>query len=422
MVERVYLLLEIITILIGLHVLHRGNKRPGIAVMIYLALALIVASAIEAGWIHGAFVYLIYLGLIVVCKLEYGDGIFDAIIYVVMDIVLLGILQLFGSIIVCSIFRVNHIDGINILCIVLLSIVMLLIINKYLKLDQYIEIVFINGTHGKIILFVASVVCMFIINFFKTVNFISWKDVIGLPILVIIIAIVLFQWQKEKYENRQRKQELLAYERYNLVYKDLINQVRRRQHDFNNHINALFSMNTVATSLTELVKWQDDYCSNILAENNTNKLLRDDVSSILAGFIYTKIEQAEDKGIRVKYKIEVAGVEEHISFVDFVEVFGNLFDNAVEEVADKEMKMIDFSVTQDENMLLIRIANPCDREKSEKLQHFFLEGFSSKGEGRGLGLTNVNRIVTRYEGRSQTMFVNEDGIGKIVFIIVLCFK
>lgn len=180
-------------------------------------------------------------------------------------------------------------------------------------------------------------------------------------------------------------------------------------------------MNTVATDLKELVNWQNEYCMNILAENNTNKLLRDDVSSILAGFIYSKIEQAESKGIQVKYEIDVDGVEEHISFVDFVEIFGNLFDNAVEEVADKAIKMIDFSVTQDEHLLIIRIANPCDKDKSEKLQQMFLEGFSSKGEGRGLGLANVNRIVDEYEGRTQVFFVNEDGIGQIVFNILLCF-
>ena len=100
MVERVYLLFEIITILIGLHVLHKGNKRPGIATMVYVALALIIASVIEAGWLHGAFVNLIYLGLIIVCKLEYGDRIFDAVVYVVMDIALLGALQMLGGVIV----------------------------------------------------------------------------------------------------------------------------------------------------------------------------------------------------------------------------------------------------------------------------------------------------------------------------------
>ncbi len=421
MVERVYLLLEIITILIGLHVLHRGNKRPGIAVMIYLALALIVASAIEAGWIHGAFVYLIYFGLVVVCKLEYGDGIFDAIIYIALDIALLGALQMICGVIICGICRTNYISNEITLAIILLTCGALLLIQRYLKLNKYVEMVFINGIVGKIILLFGSMAGMFVFNLLKSSTSISWKNIIGLPVLIIIISIILFQWQKEKFQNKRKEQELLAYERYNIVYKDLIKQVRRRQHDFNNHINAVFSMNTVATDLKELVNWQNEYCMNILAENNTNKLLRDDVSSILAGFIYSKIEQAESKGIQVKYKIDVDGVEEHISFVDFVEIFGNLFDNAVEEVADKAIKMIDFSVTQDEHLLLIRIANPCDKEKSEKLQQMFLEGFSSKGEGRGLGLANVNRIVDEYEGRTQVFFVNEDGIGQIVFNIVLCF-
>lgn len=421
MVERVYLLFEIITILIGLRVLHKGNKRPGIATMVYVALALIIASVIEAGWIHGAFVNLIYLGLIIVCKLEYKDTIFDAVVYVVMDIALLGALQMIEGVIVCGILRTNYISNEITLSIMLFTCGILLVIYKYFKLNKYVEMAFLNGIVGKLILLFGSVAGIFIFGLFKSGNSISWKNIIGLPVLIIVISIILFQWQKEKFQNKQKEQELLAYERYNLVYKDLIKQVRRRQHDFNNHINAVFSMNAVATNLGELVKWQNEYCSKILIENNTNKLLRDDVSSIFAGFIYTKIGQAENKGIQVKYKIDVDGVEEHISFVDFVEVFGNLFDNAIEEVCDKKVKMIDFSVSQDEHMLLIRISNPCDKEKAEKMQHMFLEGSSSKGKGRGLGLVNVNRIVDKYEGRTQALFVNEEGIGQIVFNIVLCF-
>lgn len=421
MAERVYLLFEIITILIGLRALHRGNKRPGIATMVYVALSLIIAFVIEAGWIHGVFVNLIYLGLIIVCKLEYGDKIFDAVVYVVMDIALLGALQMMGGVIVCGILRENYITNEITLGIMLFTGGILLVIYKYLKLNKYVEIVFLNGIVGKIVLLFGSLAGIFIFSIMKSDNSVSWKSAIGLPVLIIIISIILFQWQKEKFQNRQKEQELLAYERYNLVYKDLIKQVRRRQHDFNNHINAVFSMNAVATDLKELVKWQNEYCSKIMIENNTNKLLRDDVSSILAGFIYTKIEQAETKGIQVKYEIDVDGIEEHISFVDFVEVFGNLFDNAMEEVYDKKKKMIDFAVTQDEHMLLLRIANPCDSEKAKENQHMFAEGISSKGKGRGLGLANVSRIVDKYEGRTQVLFVNEKGIDQIVFNIVLCF-
>lgn len=421
MVERVYLLFEIITILIGLHVLHKGNKRPGIATMVYVALALITASVIEAGWIHGAFVNLIYLGLIIVCKLEYGDKIFDAVVYVVMDIALLGALQMIGGVIVCGILRKSNISGIFYLLIIICSCVLLLLSNRFFKWCNYIEIIFLNGVFGKIILFVAALICILAVGILKGGNVIAWKDLIGFPLLIIVVSTILFQWQKERYQNKQREQELLAYERYNLVYKDLIKQVRRRQHDFNNHINAIFSMNTVATDLKELVKWQNEYCLKILAENNTNKLLRDDVSSVLAGFIYTKIGQAEGKGIQVKYEIDIDGVEEHISFVDFVEVFGNLFDNAMEEISDKQIKIIDFTVSQDEHTLVIRIANPCDKEKAEKMQKMFVEGMSSKGKNRGLGLANVDRVVDRYEGRTQVLFVNKEGIGYIVFNIVFCF-
>lgn len=221
MAERVYLLFEIITILIGLRALHRGNKRPGIATMVYVALSLIIAFVIEAGWIHGAFVNLIYLGLIIVCKLEYGDKIFDAVVYVVMDIALLGALQMMGGVIVCGILRENYITNEITLGIMLFTGGILLVIYKYLKLNKYVEIVFLNGIVGKIVLLFGSLAGIFIFSIMKSDNSVSWKSVIGLPVLIIIISIILFQWQKEKFQNRQKEQELLAYERYNLVYKDL---------------------------------------------------------------------------------------------------------------------------------------------------------------------------------------------------------
>ena len=398
MVERVYLLFEIITILIGLHVLHKGNKRPGIATMVYVALALIIASVIEAGWLHGAFVNLIYLGLIIVCKLEYGDRIFDAVVYVVMDIALLGALQMLGGVIVCGILREWNVSGVTYLLIIMCSCVLLLLSNRFFKWSNYIEIIFLNGIFGKGILFVAAIICILAVGILKGGNFIAWKDLIGLPLLIIVISTILFQWQKERYQNQQKAQELLAYERYNLVYKDLIKQVRRRQHDFNNHINAVFSMNTVATDLKELVKWQNEYCLKILTENNTNKLLRDDVSSVLAGFIYTKIGQAEGKGIQVKYKIDVDGVEEHISFLDFVEVFGNLFDNAIEaaEQCPLEKSLIEVKITSSDNKLVIQVTNSikCSvlNENSE------LKSTKPNPLKHGFGVRSIRLIAKKYSG------------------------
>lgn len=419
MIERLYLLLEIITILLGMHVLHRERKKPTIVTMIYMALALIDAAAIEAGWVPELFVNFIYLGLIFLCVFEYGDKVYDACIYIVMDVVLMGVLQLVSGIIVCAVLQTENAAKEVILLITICACILLILVNRYIKIGNYVEIVFINGIIGKTILFVAALVCFFSLGVLKRENFIPWKDIIGFPLLIIVISVILFQWQKERYQNKQKARELLAYEKYNVIYKDLIGEVRRRQHDFNNHINAVFSMNVMARDLDELVKRQNDYCARLLAENNTNKLLREDISSVLAGFIYTKIGQAEKEGIKVNYTLDMGKVEGKISFVDFVEIFGNLFDNAIEEVSDKELKNIDFSIIQEEYCLLIRISNPCDKEKAEKMQDMFLEGHSSKGKGRGLGLANVNRAVGRYEGKLQVHYINRNGIDYIIFNVIL---
>ena len=51
MIERVYLLFEIVSIILVLWILHGSKKRPGICTIIYVCLELIIVSLIGEGWI-----------------------------------------------------------------------------------------------------------------------------------------------------------------------------------------------------------------------------------------------------------------------------------------------------------------------------------------------------------------------------------
>ena len=68
-------------------------------------------------------------------------------------------------------------------------------------------------------------------------------------------------------------------------------------------------------------------------------------------------------------------------------------------------------------MLDIKTSNPYEWTQGERADWFFKDGVSTKGEKRGMGLTNVCGIVEKYHGTIDMAFDVEDGTKIVVFEI-----
>jgi hypothetical protein len=415
MIEKIYLVFEVLALLVGLASLHNVKQKPGIFTVLYIVVDLVIASSIEIGWLPKACVSIIYLSVIILCMFEYGDNVYQACIYAILALVLVGILQMIILLTVCVILGTLQSSIWTYIISNFIVFIIMLLLNKYGRLSKYVEIVIQNSIIGRVLIIIATLLCIFSFGFFQKNNQILWTELLGIPLFIILFSAIVFEWQKEKWLKEEKEKELQAYSRYNLIYKDLISEVRRKQHDFNNHLQAIFSMNIMAENLDELVKEQNEYCSKILSNNSVNKLLREDIDSVLAGFLYSKIGQAEEKGITVKYRIHISNPEEYITFIDLVEIIGNLFDNSIEAVNNMENKIIDLLIEQDANVLTIEISNPYDWNLTEDIGDMVKEGKSSKGNGRGFGLANVNRVLDKYHGTMQIKAAAHEDRDFIIF-------
>lgn len=420
MIERVYLLFEVLAIILGLWALHGTKKKPTIATVFYVCVELIVVSSVELGWLPPLFLYVLYIGIIILCIFEFNDKVYEACIYCVLDVAMSSVLQILCALFFCLLFQTLYTDMLISLMLNVATCIVVLIIYLKVDLHKYVEIILKNSLIGKIILIVGgiAIICVFI-SCRKDMQ-IYWKDAVMMAVFGLLAFSLVFLWQKEKWMNKQKAEELKAYQKYNLIYQDLISDVRRKQHEFNNHVQAIFSMNLLAKDLDDLIERQNEYCSKIMESNAPNKLLRADISSVFAGFLYTKITQAEGKGIKVKYQINLKNIEEYISFLDLVEITGNLFDNAMDAMAEWEgKKMIEFAIHQSEESLTISISNPYFEKKTEKLEGMLEEGKSSKGKGRGLGLANVKKLVDKYHGSLDIKVVPRMDADYILFRITM---
>lgn len=217
------------------------------------------------------------------------------------------------------------------------------------------------------------------------------------------LVLVLILWMSSEMEKQQKQEELKMYELYTKTFEDLITAIRIKQHEFNNHINAIKCLPYTAQNAKELITEQNRYCDAVLKDTEIVKLLKLESSPVLCGFLYSKLIFAQSLDIHVIYEVDPINVERYITIHHFIEMTGILFDNAVEAlVKDKRVennsgKIILRLSSYENTKLLLEVANISRIYTNEEIEEFFVTGKSSKGDNRGVGLSRVKLLIQKYK-------------------------
>ena len=224
---------------------------------------------------------------------------------------------------------------------------------------------------------------------------VSAIEVVMFGIWAVLTCILLYMWQKTKYKMIDQQKELELRDTYDKAFGDLLLSVRKRQHEFDNHINAIYSQHMLAGSLEELVQMQNKYCMEIRQDNRYNKLLSNG-SSLISGFLFSKFTAAEQKGCEICYKVSFDRMDCRIPHYQLVEILGILFDNAVEAVAGQPENTVNVELMERPESIHIKVSNPSSYVSQKEIHQFLRPEISTKGEGRGLGLARVVDILVEH--------------------------
>ena len=422
MVERIYLLFEIVSVLLILWSLHGSRKKPGICTIIYVCLELVIVSLIEDGWISSGYLSLAYIGITVVDIFEFNDNLKNAIIYTLADFFFVFGCQMFCGVLYSVLFYTDNVSGLAILVInIVIACCCCLLVFKS-NLHKHISIFLEKGIITNIIVMILGIVLLaFLIKKISTLGF-EWDLTVFILLFLAIIIIVLFKLERETVQKKQYIEQLHQYEQYNIVYKDLIAEIRHRQHDFDNHLQALYSISMACDNIDDLRKEYATYYEKLCSDHQIYHLLKENAPSILIAFLYIKFNALQEKGIYIDYVLNINDLEKKILFPDIVELVGNLIDNAAEETLKNESKKISFSLEEMDMGILCRISNSYEWRNDETVKKIMQDGYSSKGKGHGYGLTNVNRIIEKYHGSIQVELGYENNVKIITFDIFLPFN
>ena len=114
----------------------------------------------------------------------------------------------------------------------------------------------------------------------------------------------------------------------------------------------------------------------------------------LKGLLSSKIIRAQGKGIDVFVDISDKINNISMDIIDMVRVIGILLDNAIEAAEICEKPIIKLGIIKKTQSILIVIINSCI-EDTPPVYKVFQKGFSTKGKGRGMGLSNVRDILNK---------------------------
>ena len=225
------------------------------------------------------------------------------------------------------------------------------------------------------------------------------KVIILFGILLAVIFFGWWDWLANYSILKRQEEELKIYKLYIHPLEELTKDIRARQHEFDNHMNAVLNMHVTIDNYDELVAAQSAYCKEIYEAKgvSTPALLRIS-DKILAGFLYSKILGAPAYAkveIQVLSQQIITSVSEH----NLVEILGTLVDNAF-EAATPQLPLVEMVLDSREDKLIFMIRNQVQGLTMGDISRFFQKGYTTKDnrECRGLGLYQANMIAQQFGG------------------------
>ena len=197
---------------------------------------------------------------------------------------------------------------------------------------------------------------------------------------------------------------------------EIIKNLRANVHEFKNSlyvILGLLEINAYDDAKKYILKTQK------LQENSISKFASIE-DKYVRGLLISRESVAKERKIDFVLTQESFLEENHgiIDSNDIVTILGNLIENAFEacSLCGDIKKRVEVSLYEDESVIEIQVRDN-GRNIDEKIRNtLFLEGISSKGDGRGTGLYLVKNRVEIYNG---SIDIEEFDDEKIFVITIL---
>lgn len=396
MVTNICLLLEALSIVLCLHYLYDEKFKLDIETTSLLAINMILMTAINYYELPKIYSLTIYPIIGIYCGIKFGFKLREIIINVTLCIIIVGVIQMIVSLPFYYFLNVQLLSNYRLLFVNCTAFLIMIFVIPRLKINRVVA--FLKNREK--ILIVSIVICLGITFFclisYKQLIQVELNQTILLFVCMIFIFALTGQLNQYKVKSKEIETELRMHKLYADSFQSLIDSIRLRQHEFENHISTIYSQHYLFDTYEDLVNEQKKYCNQVLEENRFNKMLKKG-NPVIISFLYGKMIEIDKKGIDIAYDIAINDLEIGVPIYKIVEILGNLLKNAVEAIEKTpNLNKIFILMIEIDDIFEIEVRNESPYIQPNDISLFFMKGYSEKGENRGLGLYNVNNICREY--------------------------
>lgn len=175
------------------------------------------------------------------------------------------------------------------------------------------------------------------------------------------------------------------------------NTLRAQRHDFLNHLQVVYSLIEMA-EYHEANEYIEQVYGQITAVSRVMKTANPAVNALLQ----VKVAACEKAGVKVDVSItsKWETLEATMPDWEMCKVLSNLIDNAIDAMEKLPARQRHLSISLGENVkqYTFRVENTGEMIPEGIRERMFIPGFTTKGEGHGMGLHIVRRTLQEREG------------------------
>ena len=192
----------------------------------------------------------------------------------------------------------------------------------------------------------------------------------------------------------------------------LVDSMRANNHDFTNKLHVILGLIQM-----EMYEDASSYIQNItmVQRENISKVMNAVSEPAVAALLIGKIARASELNINfvLREGCYYSAADMNLPSEMLITVIGNLLDNAFDAMNEgsdyKDHKELMFGIYSKPGAVLITVDDTGNGIKSSDLELIFENGFSTKGEGRGTGLYQVQAMVENFGGKITVE--SQEGVG-----------
>ncbi|NNG38840.1 sensor histidine kinase [Flexivirga sp. ID2601S] len=196
--------------------------------------------------------------------------------------------------------------------------------------------------------------------------------------------------------------------------RNLTGALRAQRHEFANRMHTVMGL-LHTRAVDDAIEYLSDSAKFATTDQSENSSAVQ--SNTIRAFFAGKQSYAAESGVRLTLSEETWVPRKLVAPVEVITVLGNLVDNAIEAARTSAARpaVVEVDLLADGRTLVMSVANTGDGISEERAAAIFVEGVSSRGTGRGMGLAIACRTAEALGGQLRLTARGDDN-GETVFV------